>query len=226
MKMFTLVTVITTAASVGIASAAAPGGGQGRGPRGGGDRVGEARAGQRDRSDQQRQGRGDRAAGRDLTPEQRIDKREANQVRRIEQGVQRGQLTPEETAKLRGIEDNILAMESQFKSDGSLSREEARKMGRALKEASLQIWAERHDSDGKQKPVIRLGKNIFALDALTERIESGAMTRAEARKFLGDFRKMANLKRRLSSDTLTVEQRTRLQAEFNELLDTYFLVRA
>ena len=224
MKMFTMVTIMIMTVGIGLASAAEPG--RERGPRGGGDRVGEARAGQGDRGAEGRAGRGDRGRARgNAATEVRIDKREATQERRIEQGVKQGQLTAEETAKLRGIEDNILSMEAQFRSDGSISREEARKLGRALKDASLQIWAERHDSEGVQKPVIRLGKNVFALDELTDKIESGQMTRADARKFLGDFRKMANIKRRLSADTLTEEQRARLQSEYNQLLNVYFTVR-
>jgi hypothetical protein len=152
-----------------------------------------------------------------------VDKRQANQDRRIEQGVKKGQITGEELTKLTNLENDINTLETSLKSDGKLTRDEAALLRKGLNAASLQIWAERHDTDGNQKPAARLGKEIFATDALTAKIESGDLTKAEAKSFLGDFKKLVNLKRRLGTEELPAEQRAKLQAQYNELLNKYFI---
>ena len=172
-----------------------------------------------------REARREAAAGRAAAHEAAIDRREANQERRIEAGVAKGQLTSAETTKLQQFETRITTMESTFKTDGKLTKDEAKQLREALNEASLQIWAERHDTEGNQKPASRLGKDIVAKDDLTAKIESGDFTKAQAREFLQDFRKLAADKRRLATETLTADQRSGLQKEYNELLNKYFLVK-
>jgi len=173
-----------------------------------------------------RAGRGTNGAQAGAAAEERAAKREANQEKRIEMGIKHGQLTPEESTKLQGMEANIKDMETKFNSDGKLNKDEAKQLGKAINEASVQIWAERHDTEGNQKVVSRLGKDVFAQDSLTSKIESGEVTKPEARKFLGDFRKMVNIKHRLANDaSLTAEQRTKLQEEYNTLLNQYFTIK-
>jgi hypothetical protein len=185
--------------------------------------TGAARAG---RAGAAAAGAGKARAGRaNVPPEQRIDHRQANQQKRISAGIAKGQLTPDEVTKLQGMETNIDTLESSFKSDGKLSKDEVKQLRSALNDASLQIWAERHDTEGNQKSVSRLGKDVFAQDGLTARLESPDLTKAEARAFLQDFRKMVNLKRRLASDTLSPEQRAKLQGEYDDLLNRYFVVK-
>jgi len=160
-----------------------------------------------------------------LTPDQRIDKREANQEHRINAGVSKGQLTSDEVERLQTMETNIDTMESNFKSDGKLSPDEVKQLRKSLNDASLQIWSERHDTEGNQKPVIRLGKDVFAQDQLTAKLESPDLTKAQAKVFLEDFRKMINVKRRLASDTLSADERAKLQAQYNDLLNQYFVIK-
>lgn len=157
--------------------------------------------------------------------EKYVDKRESNQQHRIEQGIKQGQLTSDEVTRLQKQEDTIEGMEKNFESDGKLTREEAKQLREALNDASLQIWAERHDTEGNQKAVSRLGRDVFAKNDLTALIESGEMTRAEARQFCEDFRRMAEMKRKLNSGSLNSEQRAKLQAQYNELLNKYFETR-
>ena len=157
--------------------------------------------------------------------EAKVDKREENQERRIEQGVKKGQLTDSEVDKLKALESAIDSMEGQFKSDGKLSKDEVQQLRKALNDASLQIWAERHDTEGNQKPVSRLGKDIFAKDDLTSLIESGKMTESVAKAFLADLHQMVKLKRELATENLSSDERAKLQAEYNDLLNKYFLIR-
>jgi hypothetical protein len=167
-----------------------------------------------------------RAAAAQMTPEQRLDARENNQQRRIAAGAAQHQLTADEIAKLKTLETNIQTMETNFKSDGTLSKEETKALRDSLNAASLQIWAERHDTEGNQKPAAVLGKNIFAQEQLTAKLESPDLTKAQAHEFLQDFRKLITLKHRLATETLPAEQRAKLQTEYTGLLNKYFVIKA
>jgi hypothetical protein len=165
------------------------------------------------------------AAAKDMTPAQRLDARENIQQRRIQAGTAQGQLTPDEIAKLQTLETNIHTMETGFKSDGKLSKEETQKLREALNAASLQIWAQRHDSEGNQKPALRLGKTVVATDDLTKTLESPDLAKPQARQFLKDFRQLVNIKRRLAAGTDTPDERAKLQTRYTTLLNKYFTVK-
>ena len=75
----------------------------------------------------------------------RIDQREVNQQQRIEQGVNSGQLTPKETAKLEKGEAKIDKMEAKAKSDGKVTGKERKKLTKAQNKESKKIYKEKHD---------------------------------------------------------------------------------
>ncbi len=162
------------------------------------------------------------ADGRQADRQVAIDRHEDRQEKRINEGIAKGQLTPDEVAALSQQETTIQTLETSFKSVGKLTKPEAKQLKEALRTASLQIWAQRHDTEGNQKPVSRLGKDIIAKDSLTTQIESGDFTHAQARQFLHDFHQMISIKRQLSTENLTADQRTALTAQYNTLLNTYF----
>jgi hypothetical protein len=75
----------------------------------------------------------------------RIDQREVNQQGRIEQGINSGQLTPKETAKLEKGEAKIDKMEAKAKSDGTVTAKERKKLTKAQNKESKKIYKEKHD---------------------------------------------------------------------------------
>jgi len=157
--------------------------------------------------------------------EDRVDRRQENQEKRIQHGIKRGYLTPEETARLRKVESDIADMEKSFESDGKLSKDEAKQLKDALDKASAEIWAEKHDTEGKQMAAYHLGRNVFAKDSLTSVLENPDLTAAEARAFLAEFRHALSVKRRLANDDLTDAERAELQNEYDDFLNKYFEVR-
>jgi len=166
------------------------------------------------------------------TPESReqhregyVDKREAHQQKRIDHGIQKGYLTGEETQKLQGMEKQIADTEASFKSDGKLSKDETKQLRDMLDQASVQIWAEKHDTEGNQMPTYRFGKNVFAKDDFTSQIENSNMTGAQARSVMKEFRENSAAKRRLANDNLSIQERADLQAKYNDFLNKYFEVR-
>jgi hypothetical protein len=77
-----------------------------------------------------------------------VDRREQRQQERISQGVQSGQLTPAETARLERKEARI---DREIKRDraangGTLTPAERRKINRQQNRVSRQIYREKHDA--------------------------------------------------------------------------------
>jgi Spy/CpxP family protein refolding chaperone len=78
-------------------------------------------------------------------PGHRIDRREAIQERRIEEGLRHGQLTRHEARLLEHQQARIRAMEHHARRDGYIDRREARRIEWAQDAASRRIATERRD---------------------------------------------------------------------------------
>ncbi len=74
-----------------------------------------------------------------------IDQRQANQQQRINQGVQSGQLTPAEAAKLKRDQARIQKMENKAKADGVVTPKERQRIRHAQDIESRKIAKEKHD---------------------------------------------------------------------------------
>jgi uncharacterized membrane protein YebE (DUF533 family) len=79
------------------------------------------------------------------TSTQRIDQRQENQQRRIDQGVKSGQLTRKEAERLQREQARIQKMEDKARADGKVTAKERRKIEHAQDRASKNIGRERHD---------------------------------------------------------------------------------
>ncbi len=90
------------------------------------------------------------------TAQQRIDQREANQQKRIEQGEKSGALTQREAGRLDKGQARVEKMEQKAAADGTVTGKEARRVEHAQDVQSRQIRREKHDRqhdanhDGKQ----------------------------------------------------------------------------
>lgn len=74
-----------------------------------------------------------------------VDQRQANQERRIQQGVRSGQLTEREAARLERGQDRVEKMEDQAKADGKVTAKERVRLHRAQDRQSAAIYKEKHD---------------------------------------------------------------------------------
>ena len=74
-----------------------------------------------------------------------LDKREAAQQARIDQGVASGQLNAKETNRLEKREAKLAADEAAAKSDGKVTRAERRKLQREANKDSVAIRRQKHD---------------------------------------------------------------------------------
>lgn len=86
----------------------------------------------------------------------RVDQRQANQQQRIDQGVQSGQLTGKEAARLDKGQAQVEKKEAKAKADGKVTAKERKNLQHAQNQQSKKIKHEKHDKqhdlnhDGKK----------------------------------------------------------------------------
>jgi uncharacterized membrane protein YebE (DUF533 family) len=78
-----------------------------------------------------------------------IDQRQANQERRIEQGVKSGELTNREAARLEKGQAKVQRMEAKAKADGVVTAKERRQITREQDKQSRRIARAKHDAQRK-----------------------------------------------------------------------------
>jgi hypothetical protein len=89
---------------------------------------------------------GAQAQSSDAAATPRIDRREANQEQRIQQGVGSGQLTARETYRLEKEQVAINRAEVKAKSDGKVAAQERRHLTKMQNRASRDIYRQKHDA--------------------------------------------------------------------------------
>jgi demethoxyubiquinone hydroxylase (CLK1/Coq7/Cat5 family) len=75
----------------------------------------------------------------------RIDQRQANQEKRIEQGAKSGELTTKETAKLEKGQAKVQKKEDKAVADGKVTKKEQKHIEHAQDQQSKKIEREKHD---------------------------------------------------------------------------------
>ena len=87
------------------------------------------------------------ASGPAATP--RVDQRQANQERRIEQGKASGELTNREAARMERAQDRLEANEEKAKADGVVTAGERAKLRTEARRNSKRIAKQKHDAQDK-----------------------------------------------------------------------------
>lgn len=164
----------------------------------------------------------DRKAAREKNAEKVVDKRQDHQEKRIEQGVKNGSLTTEELSTLTNQQNDIVSLEQQFKSDGKITRDEFKQLNDELNTASRCIFADKHNTSGNQMPVYRFGENVKLNSDTAVKLADPNLDKTQVRQITHDFHEMLHLKHALATEKLTDEQRTKLQSQYDQLLNEYF----
>lgn len=79
-----------------------------------------------------------------------IDQRQANQEKRIDQGIASGQLNEREANRLNKQQEHINKMEDRAKADGTVTRRERARIDNTQDRASRHIAREKHDRQGRR----------------------------------------------------------------------------
>jgi len=74
-----------------------------------------------------------------------IERRDAINNERIEQGIRSGQITPREAARLRAKQAHIERMEARARRDGVVTGRERERIEVAQNDLGRSIWREKHD---------------------------------------------------------------------------------
>ena len=74
-----------------------------------------------------------------------VDQRQANQERRIDQGIASGSLTPREAARLERGQARVDRMENRAKADGVVTARERARLHEAQDVESARIHRQKHD---------------------------------------------------------------------------------
>jgi len=74
-----------------------------------------------------------------------IDQRKAQQQKRIEQGVESGQLTSKEAANLQKGQKKVQKMEDRALKDGTMTPKERERIEREQNKQDKKIYREKHD---------------------------------------------------------------------------------
>lgn len=80
-----------------------------------------------------------------------LDKKQANQQQRIDQGVASGKLTKREAARLQARENRLSAHETAAKADGVVTKKERVRLNQEADKDSQAILRQKHDRQ-KAKP--------------------------------------------------------------------------
>ena len=86
------------------------------------------------------------AQGAASAPMPRVDARQAEQQKRIEQGAATGALTPKETQRLEREQAGITKAESKAKADGTVTAHERKRLNHMQNAASKDIKHQKHDA--------------------------------------------------------------------------------
>jgi Tfp pilus assembly protein FimT len=78
----------------------------------------------------------------------RIDQRQQNQERRIEQGAKSGALNKREAARLEKGQARVQRMEDKAAADGKVGAKERVRIERAQDKQSRRIYRQKHDQQG------------------------------------------------------------------------------
>lgn len=76
----------------------------------------------------------------------KIDQRQGNQEKRIDQGIASGQLNEREANRLNNQQEHINKMEDKAKSDGVVTKKERKKLVKSQDRASRRIARQKHDA--------------------------------------------------------------------------------
>jgi septal ring factor EnvC (AmiA/AmiB activator) len=76
---------------------------------------------------------------------QTVDQKQADQQRRIQQGVESGQLTPKEARHLQKEVARLRAKEARMKADGRVTPQERAKLQKELDGLDRKIYRQKHD---------------------------------------------------------------------------------
>jgi len=133
--------------------------------------------------------------------------RDVNQQNRIEQGLQSGQLSTKEAAKLEKGEAHVEKMEANANKDGTLTPAEKARIQNAQNRESAAISAEKHNavtgnpnSASSQRMQADVQRNANQQARIEQGVQSGSLTKQETAKLERGQSHVANAEARAGAN--------------------------
>ncbi|MBV9462828.1 MAG: hypothetical protein JO317_01245 [Verrucomicrobiae bacterium] len=167
-----------------------------------------------------------------------VNTRQRWQRDRIRQGVRSGQLTKGETKQLASEEKDLRQEEKQYKSDGTLTKDERQDLHQDLNQVSKDIYTDKHNDQtqprgvpspegvpapgtgsstpGTRDPGVNARQGVQA-GRIAQGVKSGALTPDEKNSLVSEEKAIASEEKEYKSDgTLTKDERKDLHQDLNE----------
>lgn len=133
--------------------------------------------------------------------------RDVNQEKRIEQGLQSGQLTTREAATLQREESRVDRMQSNALKDGKMTAAEQAKLNAAQNKVSADIYADKHNSAtgnpnsaSSKRMQADVQRNINQQQRIENGVQNGSLTNREVAKLEGGQARVARKEARAGAD--------------------------
>ena len=145
-----------------------------------------------------------------------VNQRQQNQKGRIQQGVRSGELTRDETQALVQEEKAIQAEKKEYKSDGTVTKDERKDLHQDLNEASKDIYTQKHDDDRRDQTPRVDQREQNQRERIQQGVRSGELTKPEARRLRTEQKDIRRDERAAKSDgRVTAGERKQLHREQN-----------
>lgn len=145
------------------------------------------------------------------------------QAQRIQQGVQSGQITKKEAQRLGEKRQDFAQMVKDAKADGVVTKEERQELRQAQNEMSQDIFAAKHNDKTRDKTPLVDARQARQGGRIAEGVQSGELTRAEAKELRSDRREIRQAERAAKADgVVSKEERQELHGMLNDLSKDIF----
>ena len=150
-----------------------------------------------------------------------VNQRQHNQRERIQQGVKSGELTRRETGRLVNEQRDVRQLEREYKSDGTLTRDERQDLHQEQNQASQHIYNQKHDEQDRPPAAVRdpgvNERQANQTGRIVQGVKSGELTHDEAQDLRTERRDIRDLEHTYKEDgTLTRDERQDLHQQLNQ----------
>lgn len=159
------------------------------------------------------------------TRDRGVNARQQNQHQRVKQGVRSGELTRRETGALAREQRDIRQLEREYKSDGTLTRDERVDLHQEQNQASRHIYNQKHDAQDRPvtspPPAVRdpgvNHRQANQTGRIANGVKTGELTHDEAKELRDGRQEIRQTEQEYKSDgTLTRDERIDLHQDLSQ----------
>lgn len=151
-----------------------------------------------------------------------VDKRQADLVKQLEQGVKTGSLTAAEAEIVLAEFDKVNTLEETALANGNVNWREATSLSSAMNEAEIKLYDLQRNTDGVKLADVFVDvkyidqREAQQLEGITRGLDNGSLTNDEGVTLLKDQQSIQSLEDRLVNGGLTRSEYLHLQTEMND----------